>query len=76
VIVRSMGWRLDPKPNYEAPRRLAYKADGWLASEIWLKSAGLTSQLKLAFTTFYRFQVHGTKTVINLTNRSNTLSCL
>jgi len=34
---------LDPKPNYEAPRRLAQQAGGWLAGKIWLKSAGLTS---------------------------------
>jgi len=34
---------LDPKPNYETPRWLAQKAGGWLAGEIWLKSAGLTT---------------------------------
>jgi len=43
------GSGLDPKPYYEAPRRLAKQAGGWLAGEIWLKSAGLTSRLKLAF---------------------------
>ena len=31
-----------PKPNYEAPLRLAYNAGGWLAGEIWFKSAGWT----------------------------------
>jgi len=40
---------LEPKPNYEAARRLAQKAGGWLAGEIWLKSAGLTSRLKISF---------------------------
>ena len=28
-------------------------AGGWLAGEIWLKSAGLTTQLKLAFYDFF-----------------------
>ena len=43
-----------PKLHYEAPRRLAQKTGGWLAGEIQLKSAGLTSQLrlKLAFDDF------------------------
>jgi len=43
---------VDPKPNYETPRRLALKAGGWIAGEIWLKSAGLTSRLKLALYDF------------------------
>jgi len=31
---------------------------GWLAGEIWLKSAGLTTQFKLAFYDFFcRFRV-------------------
>jgi len=35
---------IDPKPICEASYRLAYKVGGWLAGEIWLKSAGLHQQ--------------------------------
>jgi len=41
----------------------------WLAGDIWLKSAGLTSRLKLAFTTFLQVSGAigrcGTKIAIN-----------
>jgi len=39
---------VDPKTIYEAHRRLAQQAGGWLDGEIWLKSAGLNSRFKLA----------------------------
>jgi len=45
-------------PIYETPRRLALKFGGWLAGEIRLKSAWLTSRLKLVFfMIFCRFHV-------------------
>jgi len=56
----SLPWLLDPKPIYEAPRRLAL-IDVWrLASgKIWLKSDGLrheeswlTNRLNVAFWDF------------------------
>jgi len=69
---------VDPKPSYEAPHRLAWKAGSWLAGEIWLKSSGLTSRLKLAFYDFLQVQgavgMCGTKTAIHLMN--NTVYCL
>ena len=44
IFIIFWGLEVDPKLNYETPRRLALKA-----GEIWLKSAGLTSWLELAF---------------------------
>ena len=49
LVQKSMNCKLDPKSTHEASCRLAQQAGGWLAGEIWLKSAGLTSRFKLAF---------------------------
>jgi len=57
---------------------LSIEAGGWLAGEIWHKSAGLTSQLKLAFYNFFvgpgAIGRCGTKIAKKLTN--NTVYCL
>ena len=67
-----------PKPIYEAPHWLAQQAGGWQAGEIWVKSAGLTSRLKLAFYHFLQVPSAigscGTKIAKKLTN--DTVYCL
>ena len=66
-----------PKPNYEAPCRLAQKAGGWLAGEIWPKSAWPTSRLKLPFYNFCRFQVQLVGVAQELQKvMNNTVYCL
>ena len=41
VILRATSRLVDPKPIYEALVGWLRKSGGWLAGEIWLKSAGL-----------------------------------